>query len=102
MTFTAARVKQEIAKEGILPFSLFFATSYTSPWAWLRSRFSSLKVRHQVSDHLEQTPIPALGLHWLTSIFLLAITSMLQPPESYNFLVSLYSYVIIVGFGMPF
>lgn len=51
MTFTASRVKQEIAKvwprlhgfnrgkadrhpqEGILPFSLFFATSRTTPYA---------------------------------------------------------------------
>lgn len=29
MPFPAARVKQEIAKKGILPWSLFFATSYT-------------------------------------------------------------------------
>ena len=27
-TFTAARVKQEVAREGVLPFSLFFAASY--------------------------------------------------------------------------
>lgn len=33
LTFTAARVKQEIAKEGILPFSLFFATGKITLWA---------------------------------------------------------------------
>jgi amino acid transporter len=37
-TFTAARVNQEIAKEGILPFSLFFATSHPTPSAWLQSK----------------------------------------------------------------
>jgi amino acid transporter len=38
MPFTAARVKQEIAKEGILPFSLPFAAEHTTPWAWLKNR----------------------------------------------------------------
>ena len=42
MTFTASRVKQEIAKQGILgPPSLFFATGHTTPWAWIRRRFST-------------------------------------------------------------
>ncbi|KAI9709601.1 MAG: hypothetical protein M1828_002409 [Chrysothrix sp. TS-e1954] len=103
MTFTAARVKQEIAKEGVLPFSLFFSTSYTSPWAWLRNRSrgrAALKHSQETPNHhLERTPIPALGLHWLSSVFLIVVTAMLRPNESYLFLVSLYSYVVIIGFG---
>lgn len=36
MTFMAARIKQEVTKEGILPFSPFFARSSTTPWARLK------------------------------------------------------------------
>ena len=43
MTFTAARVKQEIAKEGILPWSLVFATSHTTPFAWLSRKFGHVE-----------------------------------------------------------
>ena len=100
MTFTASRVKQEIAKEGVLPFSLFFATGHTTPWAWFKAKWLSgrtSKSEHQhLDDHLEQTPMAALGLHWVSSIFLVAVTSMLEPATSYSVLVSLYSYVIVV------
>jgi amino acid transporter len=89
MTFTAARVKQEIAKEGILPFSLFFATSHTTPLARLRAS-------QDAEEHLEQTPMAALALHWLSSIFLICVTSMLSPETAYSFLVSLYSYTMVV------
>ena len=103
MTFTAPRVKQEIAKEGILPFSLFFATGHTTPWAWLKTKWlygRTSKAHHQyVDDHLEQTPMAALGLHWISSIFLIAVTSMLEPTISYSVLVSLYSYVIVALSG---
>ncbi len=101
MTFTASRVKQEIAKEGILPFSLFFATGRTTPWAWFKAARqsggkSTTAYSHDMDDHLEQAPMAALGLHWLSSVFLVAVTSMLDPTTSYSVLVSLYSYVIIV------
>ena len=101
MTFTASRVKQEIAKEGVLPFSLLFATGHTTPWAWLRARWlhgrkSNMAYGQNVDDRLEQTPIAALGLHWVSSITLIGITSMLNAGTSYSVLVSLYSYVIIV------
>jgi hypothetical protein len=51
------------------------------------------------TDHLEQTPIPALGLHWFSSIFLIAVTSCLKPRTAYSVLTSLYSYVIVVLMG---
>lgn len=42
MTFTAARMKQEIAKEGFLPFARFFAQDYDLSLGrllrWLRGR----------------------------------------------------------------
>ena len=101
MTFTAPRVKQEIAKEGVLPFSLFFATGHTTPWAWLKAKWMSGRKYNpahgqDVDDHLEQTPMAALCLHWISSIVLIAVTSMLEPATSYSVLVSLYSYVIVV------
>lgn len=52
MTFTAGRVKQEIAKEGILPYLLFFATGHTTPWAWFMSKDQ---------DTAQSVPVPEAG-----------------------------------------
>jgi len=101
MTFTASRVKQELAKEGILPWSLFFATSYTTPTSWLRSRLQKQPQQVQPESQkplpnlLEQSPMAALGLQWLSSLFLLAVTAKLST-NAYSFLISLYSYVIVI------
>ncbi|KAF2401731.1 amino acid transporter [Trichodelitschia bisporula] len=107
MTFTAARVKQEIAKEGILPWSLPLASGKTTPTAWLLERWRKQKHNPELDSHgdpvdpLEQTPMAALFLHWLSSLFLLGITSMIKKPlDQYTFLVSLYSYVIVVLLGV--
>jgi len=45
----------------------------------------------------------ALGLHGITSIILIAATSMLDPSTSYEVLFSLYAYAIhaIIGFFVP-
>ncbi|KAE9371024.1 amino acid transporter [Stipitochalara longipes BDJ] len=123
MTFTAARVKQEIAKEGILPCSLHIASGYTTPWALFKEKFFS-KTSSKVpalgrqsaiegsDEHLEanqlpealpmleQTPMAALGLHWLASVSLVAVTAMLEPSKAYNVLVSLYIYVIRLLVGL--
>ncbi|OCK81934.1 amino acid transporter [Lepidopterella palustris CBS 459.81] len=105
MTFTAARVKQEISKEGILPFSLFFATSRTTPWAWLQKKFRSKpthnddREENQERHYMEHTPMAALVLHFLSSVFLVAVTSMLKPDIAYSVLISLYSYVLVTLIG---
>ncbi|KAL8886991.1 MAG: hypothetical protein Q9192_006394 [Flavoplaca navasiana] len=95
MTFTAARVKQEIAKEGILPFSLFFARSTTTPYAWVKQR-----VWPSRSRILEQSPATALFLHWFFAVILAAATSSISTSIAYLVLVLLYSYTVvgIVGF----
>ncbi|KAL8997827.1 MAG: hypothetical protein Q9169_002999 [Polycauliona sp. 2 TL-2023] len=95
MTFTASRVKQEIAKEGILPFSLFFAKSTTTPYAWFKRRFWPSR-----SKILEQSPVTALLLHWVFSVILVAATASTSTAIAYLVLVLLYCYtlVIIVGF----
>ncbi|KAK5716211.1 hypothetical protein LTR17_016553 [Elasticomyces elasticus] len=97
MTFTAARVKQEIAKEGILPYSLEIATSYTTPYGlwqkWTR--------KHEVvGEQFEQAPTAAFALHWFTSVLLIAVTAAISDPrKTYSALVSLYSYTIILVLG---
>lgn len=102
MTFTASRVKQEIAKEGILPWSLFFATGRTTPLSRLKARFrrrgqiSQIETGGESPSPLEQSPMAALGLHWLSSLVLLAVTAKLSVDAQYAFLISLYSYVMVV------
>ena len=111
LTYTAARVKQEIAKEGIIPFSLFFATGHTTILAKLGSLLSSNPAKGSplrrssnasidLDKHLEQSPMAALGLQWVTSVLLVALTSMCQPKVAYSFLVGLYSYSIVAVLGM--
>jgi len=112
ITFTAARVKQEIAKEGILPYSLFFASNYITPWAKLRRgrrrpRDDAITMVDNVNldDPEEQSPIAALGLHWFSSVFLIAISAWAkQPSQSYAFLISLFSYTntCLIGFLVSF
>ena len=65
MTFTAPKVKQEIAKEGILPWSLEFATSHRTLVARLfpRRRRLTRDGRGDRDATLEQSPMAALLLH---------------------------------------
>lgn len=101
LTFTAARVNQEIAKEGILPFSLFFATGKITPWARFRYRSRTAAVDElDFENHLEETPMAALALHWFSSIFMILVTAMLKPSTAYSFLVALYSYVNVAVIGL--
>jgi hypothetical protein len=104
MTYTASRVKQEIAKEGILPGALFFATGKTTPVSWIISKFSSKHRSKPLTeggnsnseDPLEQSPMAALALHWCSSLLLIGVTSSLPTDTAYTFLTQLYSYVIVV------
>ncbi|KAF8419522.1 amino acid/polyamine transporter I [Tirmania nivea] len=74
-TFMTSKVKQEIAKEGVLPFSTFWPAT--------------------IPD--EMTPMPALLLHWLTSLILI-----LSPPakDTYLIFTRLNSYMTIAWFGV--
>lgn len=87
-------MKQEIAKEGILPFSLFFARSSTTPYAWLKQRFWPSHGRI-----LEQSPATALLLHWFFAVILVAATSSTSTSIAYLVLVLLYAYVLVVMVG---
>ena len=87
-------VKQEIAKEGILPFSLFFARSTTTPYAWLKQRLWPSESRI-----LEQSPATALLLHWFFAVILIAATSSISTARAYLVLVLLYAYTLVVIAG---
>lgn len=70
-TFTAARVKQEIAKEGIFPWSLYLASSYDFSFRHGFRRLPAHAAGHQL--HTQKAPAAALALHWVvTSILILA------------------------------
>ncbi|KAK5165825.1 uncharacterized protein LTR77_008748 [Saxophila tyrrhenica] len=97
MTFTAARVKQEIAKEGILPFSLHIATSYKTPYGLFKLWLSRGRLRE---EDVEQAPTAAFALHWFTSVLLVVLVSPIRDPRrSYSALVALYSYTVISLIG---
>src|SRR6266511_2921199 len=87
-TYTAARVKQEIAKEGILPFSKFFARNI----GFRREPKSE-------SETSEATPVGALTLHWIFSLLLILGSFKETPDQSYNLFVNLYSFTIDALFG---
>lgn len=91
MTYTAARVKQEIAKEGILPFRRFLSRGLKS------LRIPTL--RSNVQDLPEDIPVGALVLHLSMSILLILGTWTLTAADTYSLLVDLYSYTIDALFG---
>lgn len=96
MTYTASRVKQEIAKEGVLPFGRLVANSIAIPAIPFGRLF-----RRTSKSQPEETPIGGLGLHWIISVLLILATgAQKNPTASYSILVNLYSYSIDVFFGL--
>jgi hypothetical protein len=63
VTFTAARVKQEIAKEGILPYSLFFAQSYDFSLGRIVGKYTPKADVN--SMYSEETTNAMLAVHWV-------------------------------------
>ncbi|GAB1317681.1 hypothetical protein MFIFM68171_07891 [Madurella fahalii] len=99
-TYTASRVKQEIAKEGILPYSLLLAKSKDTLFA----RFfpsSTTSTTQGGRKNAEQAPFAATILHLSIEIFLVLVVGLtLSPNKAYNFLTYIYTYIIvgILGF----
>jgi len=101
-TYTAARVKQEIAKEGILPFSLFFTSQYASSWAFLRQKFRQGRAQNtetEPEDHDEEVPVTATFLHWLSYGISFTTVCWMSPRVAYNYLTFIHAYVIVVLLG---
>lgn len=98
-TWLSRKVKQEIAKEGVLPFSRYFARSTTTPTAKIRSWLRSRRHPNQQEEPLEQSPAAALFLHLMFAVTMIAATSGQTPAVAYTILYSLHSYVTIVFIG---
>jgi amino acid transporter len=94
MTYTAARVKQEIAKEGILPLRRFLAGSVPSFRIPIRKLWGS-----NLETLPEDVPLGALVLHFTLSTVLILATWSLTTLTTYSLLVDLYSYSIDAIFG---
>ncbi|KAH7166313.1 amino acid permease-domain-containing protein [Dactylonectria macrodidyma] len=107
MTYTAARVKQEIAKEGIIPFAKFFASdrdlSLGRLLKWLQKKgwFTSiLRIRwFSPEEHTERTPVGAFILHLISCVVLIFATWGMTPDNAYTLLTSLSAYTINAFFG---
>ena len=111
MTYTAARVKQEIAKEGFLGniwLSRFFARNLDLSFGrflnWLRKNgmFNSL-LKHKwlrPEEHTEKTPVGALVLHLLSCVISIFATMGLPSNDPYNLLTGLISYLVFAWFGV--
>jgi len=94
-TFTAARVKQEIAKEGILPFTKFFANNKSLMPRW----FTSGRRASLADETSNATPVGALALHWVFTLLLILATIPTSTSDSYRIFVNLYSFVVDALFG---
>ncbi|KAF2272400.1 uncharacterized protein EI97DRAFT_445851 [Westerdykella ornata] len=117
MTFAASRVKQEIAKEGVIPLAKFFGENRVlfrarrrrgTPHQDHRASPSNpsnapLSAVQQVEHGREPTPYGALLLHWLFAMLLILLTwPTSKPIYAYRILVNLYSYVtdVIPSFAL--
>lgn len=97
-TYTGSRVKQEVGKEGILPYSLLFATGSSSILSKLRAP-TARKDRpsvHSIDCHPEQVPIAATFLHWVFEvIMILAVGIPLEPTPAYRLLTSIKVFTVM-------
>ncbi|PKS12585.1 hypothetical protein jhhlp_000793 [Lomentospora prolificans] len=102
-TFTGSRVKQEIAKEGILPFSLLFATGSDSLLSRLsqQPRTSAQFTLQDIEYHPEQVPIAATFLHWVFEvIFILVFGIVLGPNRAYGVLAAIKTATLVGLLGL--
>ncbi|OAR02392.1 hypothetical protein LLEC1_07098 [Akanthomyces lecanii] len=106
-TFTAARMKQEIAKQWFLPFASFFAmdkdVSFGRLLSWMEaSRLNPARRLGRFfnpSSHKEKTPVGAFVLHLITCIVLILATYRMSARDAYLMLTSLFSYLLAACFG---
>jgi hypothetical protein len=106
-------VKQEIAKEGILPNAKFFAQtknlSFGRFLSWIEGGKHSFINRNfnwllkqpwmHPKEHSQETPFGALFLHWSFTVIMILVTIHLDATSAYGVLVNLYSYTIVAIFG---
>ncbi|KAK2746948.1 hypothetical protein FQN57_002520 [Myotisia sp. PD_48] len=106
-TFTAARMKQEIAKQYFIPFAKFFAQdtdfSLGRLLRWLDRpslKFCTRGIRLlNPANHSEKTPAGALLLHFLSCLVLIFATWGMRVSDAYSVLFRIFTYVIAAWFG---
>jgi amino acid transporter len=111
MTYTASRVKQEIAKEGILPWPKFFAQNYDLSLGrillWVQNKKSInkrlsfwLRTKWLAPENFqEKTPVGAMILHLVTCFILIVGTWSTTAYQTYNLVTGTGVYVINAFFG---
>lgn len=100
-TFTASRVKQEIAKEGILPWSHQLSASNTTILAKLTSKKGSRPAIENIDGHLEQAPGMATLIHWIFAMLLICVVGGVLPPtKAYKTLSYLKTYTVLGVMGL--
>jgi hypothetical protein len=103
-TYTAARMKQEIAKQGFIPFSRFFAQntdlSIGRLVIYLRKRGWKVPFIGSPEEHQEPTPVGALVLHMGACLVLIWSAYKVAPIDAYGLLTNLTAYLITAFFGM--
>ena len=104
-------VKQEIAKDGVLPYSLLLTESYDLSLRRLLG-FSRLKEKFGIYLYTEKTPAAIMVVHWLlTNIIIIPAIFTIKlkpysPGPAYTSLTTFYAYVLnlfwfaIVGFSL--
>jgi hypothetical protein len=103
-TYTAARMKQEIAKQGFIPFPKFFAqdadVSIGRLVLYLRRKGWKVPFFSSPEEHREATPVGALVLHLGACLVLVWSTIGIHPDDAYGLLSSLSAYLITAFFGI--
>ena len=111
-TFSASRVKQEVAKEGILLWSMFFAKGNDTLLSRIGSSSSrannnpytssgNTRTAPSFDGHHEQAPFAATGLHWLFEIILLLSFGLtMKPSAAYGGLTYIYTYATFGALGV--
>ncbi|KAH8880530.1 hypothetical protein GQ53DRAFT_891149 [Thozetella sp. PMI_491] len=107
-TYTAARVKQEIAKQGILPMAKTLAQNYDVSvgrvLAWLKSRgwltSSFGRKWFNPEQHSEKTPVAAISLHFTACVILVLATWGMDPMVAYELLTGIDAWLFNGLFGI--
>jgi len=103
-SYTTTRVKQEIAKEGILPYWSFFAAgsdTLFSRWSSRRRGRTTNPYEADPEVDLEQTPMAATFVHWFFASLLVAVAGATTPPDrAYTLLTYVYTFVVVGFFGL--
>jgi hypothetical protein len=103
--FTASRVKQGSAKEGIIPFWEVFSAGSDSLrsrlWTPAHQRTGAYANMDTVHSHPEQVPIAATFLHWAFEVILILVFGIpLSPTTTYQLLTAIKMYTLVGVLGL--